>query len=204
MIKVKDIFLTILRNKTTKRTEFRRAAYALSSIIAHEIIAHLPTESITVKTPINTAQGIKLTHDVILVPILRSGITMLPAFLQYFEHAPIGIVGLKRDERTAQAHLYYQNFPPIRAIDNIIILDPMIATGGTGIATITLLKEHNIREDHIYFASLISSQEGITAIKNQFPAVTIITAAQDKELNPQKFIVPGLGDFGDRFFGTNA
>lgn len=202
MNKAKDIFLTILRNKETTQAEFRQATDNLSNILAHEALAHIQTKSVSIRTPKGEAEGTAIVCPITIVPILRSGITMLPAFLTYFEHAPIGIVGLQRDEKTAQARLYYQNFPPLTSNNWILILDPMIATGGTGVETIRLLKEQQIPENQIVFVSIISATEGITKIQNNFPNITIITAAQDKELDKHKFIVPGLGDFGNRFFGT--
>jgi len=202
MENVKNVFLTILRDKYTTRPAFRNAARTLSQILAQEAMAHIATESVAIETPMEKTTGIKLQPSITLIPILRSGITMVEPFLDYFTDAKIGVVGLKRDEKTAQAHLYYNNIPLIDKNTKIIILDPMIATGGTGIETLKILKEKGIQEKDIIFASIICSKDGIQKVQSQFPNITIITAAVDETLNQKKFIVPGLGDFGDRYFGT--
>jgi len=202
MEKVKKIFLTVLRNKKTTRPEFRKAAHTLSHILAHEAMTYIETQAIDIETPIEKSTGTTIKPSITLVPILRSGIIMVHPFLHYFQNADIGVVGLKRDEKTAQAHLYYNNIPPIKHPTKIIILDPMIATGGTGIETLKIVKTMGVKEEDIIFASIICSQEGVDTVKSQFPNITILTAAIDEKLNKQKFIVPGLGDFGDRYFGT--
>jgi len=200
--KIKKIFLTKLRNKKTNRPEFQEASHTLSHILAHETMSHIETEKIEIETPIEKTYGIKIKPSIILVPILRSGITMVSPFLYYFKNAKVGVVGLKRNEKTAQAHLYYNNIPPAKKDDKIIILDPMIATGGTGIETLKILKNKGVEEKNIIFTSIISSKEGINIILSEFPNIKIITAETDEILNQNKFIVPGLGDFGDRYFGT--
>jgi len=202
MENAKKLFLTILRDKHTSRPQFRKAADTLSGILAHEALNHIPMKEITIETPMEKTTGIAIACPVILVPILRSGITMVEPFLHYFYDAKIGVVGLKRDEQTAKAHLYYNNIPPAKSEDTIIILDPMIATGGTGIETIKTVKDKGIKEERIIFASIICSPEGIANVRSYAPNITILTAGIDKRLNDKKFIVPGLGDFGDRYFGT--
>jgi len=159
-------------------------------------------KKIQIQTPIDTATGIKLADPIVLVPILRSGITMLHAFTHYFPDASIGVVGLRRDEKTAIAHWYYENLPPLSKKEQVIILDPMIATGGTALETLKKLQEHGVPQEKILFVSMVCAPEGLEAIKAKFDQITIITAAVDDHLNAQKFIVPGLGDFGDRYFGT--
>lgn len=202
MEQIKKIFLTILRDKNTSRAEFRRTADTISHLLAHEAATHIETQEINIQTPITKATGITFKPPIVLVPILRSGITMLHAFLSYFLDAKIGVVGLKRDEKTAQAHLYYNNMPPMEKNSKVIILDPMIATGGTGIETLNILKNKGIEEKNIIFASIICAPEGIKEIADKFPHIKILTATIDEKLNQEKFIVPGLGDFGDRYFGT--
>lgn len=198
----KKLFLTILRNEQTSRPDFRKAALTLSDILAHEAVAHVPVEKIDIETPIAKTTGTTIGPNIILIPILRSGIIMVEPFLKYFQNAKIGVVGLKRNEETAQANLYYNNIPPTHPDDVIIILDPMIATGGTGIETLKILRNMGVDEKKIIFASIICSQEGVDKVTSQFPEITILTAAIDAELNNKKFIIPGLGDFGDRYFGT--
>ncbi len=198
----KQICMTVLRDKNSSRSAFRQAAQQLAQILAHEAAEHLATTQTKIQTPIDTTAGVQLQRPIILVPILRSGITLLPAFLEFFTEATVGVVGLKRDEKTAVAHWYYENFPPMTGNEQIIILDPMIATGGTGVEVLAHLAQRGVTQDRILFASIICAPEGLKVIRDQFPDITIITASIDDHLNPTKFIVPGLGDFGDRYFGT--
>lgn len=202
MNNVKQILMTTLRDKNTSRTLFRQTAHKLAHVLAHEAAEQIETKSVNIQTPIDSAPGKEFKTSIVLVPILRSGITLLPAFLKYFQHATVGVVGLKRDEETAQAHWYYENIPPLTGNEQIIILDPMIATGGTGVETLRKLKEYGVTQNRILFVSIVCAPEGIEAIRSEFPDITIITVAIDSHLNAQKFIVPGLGDFGDRYFGT--
>jgi len=204
MEKIKKLFLTTLRDKNISRTDFREAAYAISHIMAQESLTHIETEEINVETPIALTKGIKLKPSITLIPILRSGMIMLRPFLHYYKDAQIGVVGLKRDEETAKAHLYYQNIPSINHQDKVIILDPMISTGGTGIETLKILRELGVQDKNVIFASIIASPEGIGAMLSEFPRLKIIQAGIDEKLNKDKFIVPGLGDFGDRYYGTEG
>jgi len=202
MNKAIDLYLTKLRDKHTDREGFQQNAHMISNLMAQQTLLHIKTKDVEIETPVTPTDGLERVQEVVLVPILRAGITMLPAFLHYFPGSDIAIVGLKRDEKTAIAHRYYDNFPPLNKNQQIIILDPMIATGGTGLATLNLLQEKGIEQKQILFISIVSAPEGIAAIKSKFPDITIITAATDEKLNDKKFIVPGLGDFGDRYFGT--
>ena len=197
-------WMTILRDEKTVRPVFRTASYQVSRIIAHQIAQKISVHQMTIETPIAATTGITFARPPLLVPILRSGIAMLPAFLDIFPDAPVGIVGLKRDEKTAIAHWYYENVPPFDPKNQIVILDPMIATGGTGIETLTFLVQRGAIQKNIMYASIVSAPEGIDMFKKEFPEIDIICAAQDKGLTKDKFIIPGLGDFGDRFFGTEV
>ena len=194
MVINKELLIITLRNKKSSREQFRYAAQQLSHLLAQE--------AVDIALASSTTTNSRLTNEVVLIPILRSGISMLPIFLHYFPDAAIGMVGLKRDETTAQASLYYAHLPPLNNNQQIIILDPMIATGGTALATLNLLKEKGIKQEQIIFASIICAPEGINAITAAFAAIKIIKIIQDECLDEQKYIVPGLGDFGDRFFGT--
>jgi uracil phosphoribosyltransferase len=195
-------WMTILRDEKTERAVFRTASYQVARIMAYKIAQKISVQKLTVETPISSASGLTFTHSPLLVPILRSGMAMLPAFLDIFPDAPVGVVGLKRDEKTAIAHWYYENVPPFDPSSQIVILDPMIATGGTGIETLTFLAKKGALQKNIMYASIVSAPEGIELIKREFPEIDIMCAAQDKGLTKDKFIIPGLGDFGDRFFGT--
>ena len=202
MKQTQEYLLSILRNKETSRALFRSTAHLISRLLAFEVLDKIALSKTTITTPVGTTSGLSLSQRIVIVPILRSGITMVEPFLEIFPDACVGVVGLHRDEKTAQACWYYENLPPTSENDRIIIVDPMIATGGTGFETLTLLKKHNANLSTCIFANIISAPEGIKHIKCHFPDITIITAATDSHLNDKKFIVPGLGDFGDRYFGT--
>ena len=195
--------MTILRNKQTPIDQFRATAHQLALILAHEATAFIPTKTESIITPLEAPfTGTVWAQPITLVPILRSGLALLPAFLHYFPMANVGVVGLKRDEQTAIAHWYYKNIPPIPPESTVVILDPMIATGGSALATLDMPNNLGIKDHHVVFVGIISAKEGIDAIKQAYPNLTIITADCDPALNQSKYIVPGLGDFGDRYFGT--
>lgn len=197
-----NYWMTILRDSSTERSAFRMAAQQVTRIIAGKAAEYIPTNHVTIDTPIVQTEGLTFAHQILLIPILRSGMAMLPAFLEIFPNAVVGVVGLKRDEKTAQAHWYYENIPLFDARTHIIILDPMIATGGTALETLKFLRNKGAQQKNIIFSSIVSAPEGISAIKKEFSDIIIICAGHDQKLNAHKFIIPGLGDFGDRYFGT--
>jgi uracil phosphoribosyltransferase len=199
---MKQTLLTILRDKNTNISQFRKASNKLAFILAGEVGSHLEKEKIKVTTPLGKANGQKIKNNIVIIPILRAALSILPPFLRFFEEAKVGFLGLKRDEKTAIAHVYYKNLPKISSNDDIIILDPMIATGGSGTKAIEILKENGVKEEKIIFTAVICATEGILKIKQVYPKVKIFYVQEDKELNKEKFIIPGLGDFGDRYFGT--
>lgn len=199
---MKEILITILRDKNTTQASYRDATEKLASLLALEAAAALPHEKISVETPIAPVAGVRLSHDVVLVPVLRSGLALLYPFLRYFPKSRVGFIGMKRDEKTAIAHNYYINLPSITAQDRVIILEPMIATGGSGIGTLNILKERGVPEEHILYVAVIAAPEGIAKIRARYPKVHFIIAQTDQALNAEHWIVPGLGDFGDRYFGT--
>jgi uracil phosphoribosyltransferase len=194
--------ITILRNEKTSRDTFRETAHQIGQILAVQVSQLLPKINCSVKTPIAQAIGQKISGNIILLPILRSGIALLAPFLSYFTQASVGFIGMKRDEYTAKPHLYYYNLPKITEQDNLIILDPMLATGGTADATLALLKEKNINPKTKIFAGVICAPEGLTLVQKNHPDVTFVITAHDQALTKNYFITPGLGDFGDRYFGT--
>ncbi|MBD3231630.1 uracil phosphoribosyltransferase [Candidatus Dependentiae bacterium] len=199
---MKQSLLTILRNKNTGLIEFRNATKKLALILAQETSNHLEKQEIEIITPEGKTKGVELKNDIVFIPILRAALSLLPAFLKFFEKAKVGFLGLKRDEKTTIPEIYYKNFPQISTSDDVIILDPMIATGGSGEKAIEILIKERIKEEKIIFVAVICSQEGLNRIKNKFSKIKIIYVQKDLELNKNKFIVPGLGDFGDRYFGT--
>ena len=199
---MKDIFLTSLRQASTPMTQFREAAQSLSRILAVEASTLIPAHAIKVQTPIGESAGTMINHRIVLATILRAGLAMLPAFREFFPAAPIGFFGIRRDEKTAEPHLYYQNLPKMTPNDWVLLVDPMLATGGSATVALSKLEESGVNLKQTLLISIISSQRGVDAIRKRFTKVTIITAAIDPALNNHKFIVPGLGDFGDRYFGT--
>lgn len=198
---MKDILLTKLRDRSTPLLEFRAAALEIAHLLAAEAAANLPSKRAIVETPLSSAAGAKAEGRVVLVSILRAGLALLPAFLQLFPDAPIGFFGMKRDEKTAQPALYYENIPPLEPTDQLFLLDPMLATAGSTLLALEKLVPR-LSPNHITLVTVIASTPGLLNLKKRFPVVRVLTAAEDPELDTHSFIVPGLGDFGDRFFGT--
>ena len=201
---MKNTLLTILRDKSTGRAEFRSASDKLTHLLAQESFHFLKKKKINIKTPFQKTQGTKLAQDIVLIPILRSGIAFLPTFLSYLPDARVGFMGLKRDEKTAIAKEYYRNIPRLDKNIQVIILDPMIATGGSAVDTLKALAELGVKQSQVIFVGLIAAESGMKRIRKNFPGIKIVIGVVDKKLNVKKFIVPGLGDFGDRYFGTES
>lgn len=198
----KELYMTRLRDRSCTRESFRMNAHSISSILAYECLQLVTTKSREIQTPIGVAHGLYTNQHVTLVIVLRSGTAMLSSFLNVFPAANIGVVGLKRDEQTGKAHWYYKNIPSFDKDDLIVVLDPMIATGGTMVQVLDELVVNGAQQHQLITASIIASTTGITTIEKNYPDVTIISAAIDPNLNAQHYIDPGLGDFGDRYFGT--
>ena len=199
---MRESLLTILRDKNTKIFAFRKASEKLASLLAQDTFQYLKEKSVKVKTPCGLAAGKVEDNKIILLPIWRAGLAFLNPFLYYFPQAKIGFLGIKRNEKTALPKKYYVNIPQINSKDKIIILDPMLATGGTIVKTLQILKNKKVKQSQIIFVSLICAPEGLNNLKKNFPKIKIVLGFTDKHLNKDKFIIPGLGDFGDRYFGT--
>lgn len=199
---MKDVLLTILRNRDTPLTDFRNAADRLGEILAIEAAAYLPKEKISVETPLEIAEGSAFSHPFVLVAILRSGLAMLKPFTRIYPAAKIGILGIKRDEQTKKPCVYYKGLPPIDPSSYVFILDPMIATGGTAAEAIRLVKNQGLKEEQIIFISYLASRYGLEKIKKEAKSVRFLIVHQDEKLDTNQYILPGLGDFGDRYFGT--
>jgi uracil phosphoribosyltransferase len=195
-----DHSLTILRNRDTSTADFRRHSSIVSKLLVLEATKHLETTEDLIHTPLAPTQGKRLKEEVVIVPVLRAGLAMLFAVQDFLPTASVGFIGLERDEQTAQAHEYYKKLPKIFASSKVLVLDPMLATGGSLDDTVLALKAKSAQ--HITLVCIVSAPEGIERINNKHPEATIFTAAIDDHLNEKKFIVPGLGDFGDRYFGT--
>ncbi|HXV64737.1 MAG TPA: uracil phosphoribosyltransferase [Vicinamibacteria bacterium] len=194
-----DDVLAALRDETTPPSRFRLLTKQITMLVAVEATADLPVRRERVRTPLEEAEVRRLAADIVLVPILRAGLGMLDVMLQLLPNATVGHVGLERDEETAVAREYYRKLPPLQE-RIVLILDPMLATGGSARAAIGLLDEHGAKD--VRLLSIVAAPEGIDLLATHCPNVSIYTAAVDRGLNDQKFILPGLGDFGDRLYGT--
>lgn len=201
---MKELLFTVLRNKDTNRGDFRAAAQRLARLLAAEAAGHLAKQKVGVMTPVGKTEGVALKNDTVLVPILRSGLVLLPAFEEVFPQAGVGFVGLVRDEVTAEPSEYYRKLPKIPKGADVIVLDPMIATGGSGVAALQMLLEAGVKQEQILFVAVISAPEGVQAVRDTFPNIHLLIAQEDAGLTKDKFIEPGLGDFGDRYFGTEG
>lgn len=191
--------LTLLRNKQTEPARFRTIAAQLTYFLIIEATKKLNLYPVEIETPLTKTQGHTLQNGVAIIPILRAGLSMLQPILDLIPNTHVGYIGLERDETTAQARSYYSKLPNLENKDTII-LDPMLATGGSAIKAIEQIKA--AKGTHIQMLSIVSTPEGITALHAMHPDVVIYTVSIDEKLNHQKYIIPGLGDFGDRLFGT--
>lgn len=194
----KDI--TTLRSSDTESDEFRRCVRRLAQLIAYEASSDLDLESCPVETPLEETTGWKLARPMILVPVLRAGLGMVDAFLEMFPGARVGHIGLYRDEETLEPVEYYTSYPETLGQACVFLLDPMLATGGSAIAAMRILRKQGAKD--IRLISLVSAPEGVAALEKAFPEAHVYTAVLDRGLNGQGYIVPGLGDAGDRIFGT--
>ncbi|MFC1527811.1 uracil phosphoribosyltransferase [Candidatus Neomarinimicrobiota bacterium] len=192
--------LTVLRNKKTKTEMFRRHTATVSQILIVEVLKNIATNETTVETPLNIAKGHKVQEKIVVVPVLRAGLSMLFPARDFLPWASVGFIGLERDENTAIAREYYKNLPKKLKNKYVLILDPMLATGGSLVDTITAVKQKHPKR--ISSVCIVGAPEGIERMKNEHPDVDLYIAAIDSHLDENKFIVPGLGDFGDRYFGT--
>jgi len=198
---MKDALITTLRNRNSGTAEFRKASDLLAQILCAETLAKLTNTEISVETPVGKTSGLSMPDDVMVVPILRAALAFLPAFMQMMPDVPVGMLGIARDERTAQASEYYRKLPanlPSRAI----ILDPMLGTGGSASLAVNILVSEGYKAKDIYFTGVVAVHEGIDRLAEAIPLSNISVAVIDVELNEQKYIFPGLGDYGDRYFGT--
>jgi uracil phosphoribosyltransferase len=192
--------LTRLREKRTQPQEFRRLLGEIAVFMLYEATYDYSVRQISVETPLAPTRGFQLEHEIALVPVLRAGLGMLDSILRLIPHARVGFIGLKREETTLRAQFYHHSLPKSLNRFEIILLDPMLATGGSAVAALDLLVEQGAKR--IRLVSLVSAPEGISAVQKKYPRVPIFTAAVDHKLNEKGFIIPGLGDAGDRLFGT--
>lgn len=190
--------LAQLRDQATPPPVFRTLAKRLALTLALEAIRDLPTTEIPVQTPLEQTTG-RLLGDLVAVPILRAGLGMLEAVTDLFPEVAVGYIGLERDEASLQPQSYYRKLPDVRG-HHVLVLDPMLATGGSGSAATAAVREGDPAS--IRFVCVVAAPEGIERMEADHPDVPIFTAAIDRQPNDQGYIMPGLGDFGDRLFGT--
>jgi uracil phosphoribosyltransferase len=192
--------LAALRDRRTPSDIFRQLAHRVSLLLVAEATRDLPLAETTIETPLETTTVRRLAARVVAVPVLRAGLGMLDALLELVPQAQVGYFGLERDERTAAARRYYEKVPKDLADASVFLLDPMLATGGSATMAIEGLAELGARR--VRLLSIVAAPEGLAHLKATVPDATVYTTAVDRELNARKFILPGLGDFGDRLFGT--
>lgn len=190
--------LTALRDKSTPPPLFRLLAKRLGLVLCMEATRSIPTTQVSVETPLATAEGTRL-GGLVAVPILRAGLGMLEAVTDLFPEVTVGYIGLERDHATFEPHPYYFKLPPI-AGRFVLLLDPMLATGGSASAACGALEEAGA--GHVTLLSVVAAPEGVRRLAAEHPSIDIVTAAVDEGLSDTAYIVPGLGDFGDRLFGT--
>lgn len=198
---VQDI-LAELRDSQTTPERFRQLAGRISVLLAAEALRDIPTVAETVTTPLGPAPSRRVRTDVVLAPVLRAGLGMLPGMLELVPGARVGHIGLQRDERTAVASQYYAKLPAHLEDSYVLMIDPMLATGGSAVVALDMLSKAGAR--NIRLVCIVAAPEGIAAVEKAYPKIPIFTPAIDERLNDHKFIVPGLGDFGDRLYGTGS
>ena len=191
--------LTHLRDKTTKPALFRTLSYQISLLLALEATRDLATEEKKIETPLEPFAGHVLARPLAVVPILRAGLGMVQPILDTFPDVSVGYVGLERDHTTAVARSYYCKLPPLDG-KRVVVVDPMLATGGSAAQALDVVKAAGAKE--IVFVCIVAAPEGVAAVERAHPEVPIHAGALDRQLNGKKYILPGLGDFGDRLYGT--
>lgn len=192
--------LTNIRKKETKTKDFYENVQEIASLMAYEISRDFPLRDVEIETPICKSIQKEVSCEVVIVPILRAGLGMVDGIRKIIPFAKVGFIGLYRDEQTLEPHEYYAKFPDVISNSIVLLVDPMLATGGSAIAAIDLLKRRGVKD--IRYVGLVAAPEGIKALNEAHPDVAVYTAALDEKLNEHGYIVPGLGDCGDRLFGT--
>jgi uracil phosphoribosyltransferase len=199
---VLDDRLAVLRDEATPHGAFRLALHEASAILAIEATRDLPTVQRTIATPLEPAEAHRLEAPIIIVPVLRAGLGMVEGFLRLLADARVGHLGLQRDEDTLEPTGYFERLPPGMGEAYVFLLDPMLATGGSAVAALARLKANGARR--LRLICLVAAPEGVDAVRDAHPDVPIWTAALDRQLDEHGYIRPGLGDAGDRVFGTTG
>jgi uracil phosphoribosyltransferase len=192
--------LTVIRDKNTKTKEFRESVNEIAGLLTFEITRNLTLKEKIVETPVDTYKGSELAEEIVIIQILRAGLGMVEGIHNLIPTAKIGHIGLYRDEETLEAKEYYSKFPDTLKDSTILLVDPMLATGNSTVKAIEILKSKGAK--HIIFVGIVGSPEGVKRLREYDPNVMIYLAALDEKLNKNGYIVPGLGDAGDRLFGT--
>ena len=192
--------LAVMRDRATSHGEFRQALFEAAAIMAVEVARELPLKEVEIETPLETTKGLRLRDEVAVVPVLRAGLGMVEGFLRLLPDARVGHVGIYRDEEEHVPIDYFERLPPRLPAAQVYVLDPMLATGGSAVHALHHLKRAGAKR--LELVCLVSAPQGIEAVQAAHPDVTIWTAAVDRELDENAYIRPGLGDAGDRVFGT--
>ncbi len=192
--------LSVLRDRSTSHGEFRQALFEAAAIMAVEVARELPVREIDIETPLERTRGRRLRDEVAVVPVLRAGLGMVEGFLRLLPDARVGHIGLYRDEEAHEPIDYYERLPPRLPEARVYLLDPMLATGGSAVRALAHLKRAGARS--LELVCLVAAPAGVEAVRAEHPDVRVWTAALDRELDENAYIRPGLGDAGDRVFGT--
>ncbi len=192
--------LAIIRNEKTNTKDFRETVSEIANLMAYEATRDLPVKEVEIKTPIAVSKTTMIDGDIVIVPILRAGLGMVEGIQRLIPQAKVGYVGLARNEETLEPELYYAKFPSNISDATVFVVDPMLATGGSCAKAIEILKDKGAK--NIIYMGIVGVDEGINKVRKQHPDVDIFLAAKDEKLNEKGYIVPGLGDCGDRLFGT--
>ena len=192
--------LTNIRKKETKTKDFYQHVQEIAGLMAYEISRDFPLKKVEIETPMCKSIQYEVAQDVVIVPILRAGLGMTEGIRSMIPTAKVGFIGLYRDEETLEPHEYYAKFPSTITSSIVLVVDPMLATGGSAVAAIDMLKKRGAKD--IRYVGLVGAPEGVKLLSNAHPDVNIYLAALDDKLNEDGYIVPGLGDCGDRLFGT--
>ena len=195
-----DHKLALIRDEKTGTKDFRQTVSEIGMLMAYEITRDLPQKEIEVKTPVSIAKCKTLAKEVVIIPILRAGLGMVDGITALIPTAKVGHIGLYRDEETLEPKEYYAKFPSIIKEATVLLVDPMLATGGSVVHAVNVLKRNGIKD--ITYVGLVGAPEGVKKVQEAHPDVNIFLAALDEKLNEKGYIVPGLGDCGDRLFGT--
>lgn len=192
--------LTILRNKKTSSLEFRNSIRRISSVLITAVAKNFEVKKVKVDTPLEKTTGFELKHQIVIVPVLRAGLSLVESFLEMIPDAKVGHIGIYRNEETLQPVDYYLKLPRNIGVAKVLIIDPMLATGGSASAAIQFLKDRGAKD--ITLVCLLAAPEGVSTVNQNHKDVNIYSIALDRELNSRGYILPGLGDAGDRTFGT--